>query len=322
MIFDNPAELKERIEALSGRVVASKVPIVEDTSSYMSIASGSVLRLEGHDFFITGEAREGRFSIEDQPKLWVKYAVDLADGTRKIIKLVFHEAFTTTVGRFTVRCVRNPDKESAVLAAMAGDARFMQGRTVHDPAGNNVRVIDVINGRSLFHHVVAIEQRHERYYHETLPGILRAIVGCIEALEALHAKGLHHGDVRNDHVLIESATGQHRWIDFDLEVNYLDYDMWSVGNLLTYAVGKGIRTCRDAMKAQQALPGGGGAPICPDDSLLFFQYRLANLRKLFPYVSADLNALLLRFSTGTTDFYGSLGEVLRDVREILDRGLL
>lgn len=316
MIFDDPSELKDRIESLTNRRVYGDVRILEDTSDYMGIAAGTVLRLEGNDYFVRADAKEGRFGIGEQPKFWVKYVTDLSDGTRKVLKLVFREQFTTKLGPFTVRCHRDPDKESRVLALVAGDTRFMQGRTVHDAAGNNVRILEFIRGRSLYNHVLTLQQTHEEYFHETLPGILEKVVDCIDALKFLHDNGEQHGDVRNDHILIELDTGRYRWIDFDYTVNYSDYDLWSVGNILTYTVGKGIRTCRSAIKMQAALPDAG-EPIDPDDALLFFQYRLANLRKIFPYIPEKLNDRLMRFSAATSDFYEDLGEMVTDLRSIV-----
>ncbi len=316
MIFESPALLKERIESVAQRRVHGTVRVLDDTTHYMSIEGGMVLRLEGNDYFVRGDARESRFGISDQPKFWVKYAVDLTEGTRKILKLVFHERFTTPLGPLTVRCIRMPEKESQVLDFVRGDRRFMQGRTVRDAVGNNVRVIDFIQGTSLFSHIALIEEPHDVYFQRTLPGILRKLVGSIEALHHLHRHDLQHGDVRNDHILVEDQTGDYRWIDFDYSANYLDYDIWSVGNLLAYAVGKGIRTCKDANQMLTTRDSASPA-ICAEDALLFFHYRLANLRKLYPYVTENLNALLMRFSAHTQTFYQDCGEIARDLQAYL-----
>jgi hypothetical protein len=317
MGLENPDLLRERIEAVTGRTVDRTPTVTDDTSAYMSISTGTVLSLEGSHYFVTGEAKEGRFGIVEQPKFWVKYAYDLEDGTRKVIKLVFHEQFTTALGAFKVRCRRDPDKESRILELTTGDERFMQGRTVRDRAGNNVRVLDHIRGKSLYSHVVMLDQPHEVYFHETLPGILSNVAGCIEAIAVLHAHGEQHGDVRNDHIIIERDTGRYRWIDFDYSVNYLDYDVWSMGNILTYAVGKGIRTCKEAIGILSAR-GRSPAAVTPDDALLFFKYRMANLRKVYPYIPKELNELLMRFSTSTLDFYENLGKMAQDLRDVLE----
>lgn len=312
MIFEDPQALRDRIEALTGRRVYGRVPVREDTSDYMDISQGTVLRLEGNDYYVRGEAREGRFGIDDQPKLWVKYAIDLANGSRKILKLVFQEQFTTRLGPFTVRCVRDPDKESRVMALTAGDGRFMQGRTVHDAAGNNVRILDHIRGQSIFNHVALLKQDHETYFHETLPGVLDRIVGCIEAIGLLHRHGEQHGDIRNDHILIERDTGRYVWIDFDYRVNFLDYDIFGMGNILNYAVGKGIHSL--TAFGEEA---GGAGHVEPEDALLFYRYRLANLRKLYPYIPVELNEMLMRFSAEATTFYESCDEMAADLRAIL-----
>jgi hypothetical protein len=317
MDLENPAALKERIESVTGRTVPGTPTVTDDTSAYMSITTGTVLCLEGSYYYVTGEAKEGRFGIVDEPKFWVKYVHDLADGSRKVVKLVFHEQFTTALGAFKVRCRRDPDKESRILELTAGDERFMRGRTVRDRVGNNVRILDRIRGTSLYSHVVMLDQPHEVYFHESLPGILRNLVGSVEAIALLHAHGEQHGDVRNDHIIIERDTGRYRWIDFDYSVNYLDYDVWSMGNILTYAVGKGIRTCKEAVKILSAR-GASGDTVSPDDALLFFKYRMANLRKVYPYIPVELNDLLMRFSASTLDIYENLEKMAQDLRDVVE----
>lgn len=309
MEFANPAVLKERIESVTGRRVHGTPSIIDDTSDYMAITAGAVLHLGGDYYYVSGEATEGRFGIVEQPKFWVKYGYDLSDGSRKVIKLVFHEQFTTSLGVFKVRCHRDPDKESRILQLTADDDRFMHGRTVRDRVGNNVRVLERIRGTSLYSHVLMLDQPHEVYFHRTLPGILRKVVGCIEAIGMLHAHQEQHGDVRNDHIIIERDTGRYRWIDFDYRVNYLDYDVWSMGNILTYTAGKGIRTCKEAI--------GQGVSVDPDDALLFFKYRMANLKKVYPYIPAELNDLLMRFSASTVDSYESLDQMAQDLRSVV-----
>ncbi len=314
MIIENPAELRERIERFTRRKVRRDPEIVEDTSNYLQLLGGMVLRVGGDDLYVLGDAREGRFGISEQPKFWVKRAVDLGDGTTKIVKLVFHEQFTTRLGLFTVRCHRSPDKESQVLQAVEGDARFMQGKTVEDPAGNNVRIIDLIRGDTFFNRIATIDQSHEQYFFETLPGVVQRLIGCIDAMDYLHRQGLEHGDIRNDHIYIEHDTGAYRWIDFDYSVNYSDYDVWSMGNVLNYAVAKGIVTCR-AAEAGEAHPSFKG-DIRPEDALLFYGYRVANLGKVFPYIPSPLNDLLLAFSAGSEDFFESFDQLGRTLRAV------
>ena len=315
MIFENQKELGSRIESLTRRKVHGEVLIHEDTSNYMTILGGSVIRLDGDDYFIMGDTREGRFGIDDQPKFWVKHAVDLTTGKKKIIKLVFYEQFTTKMGPVTVRCKRNPHKESAFLDLVRGDSRFMQGHTVIDPTGNPVRIIDFIRGKTLFNHVVSLKEPHETYYNEILPGIMAELLRCIDALARVHRDGQHHGDVRNDHIIINSETGAFTWIDFDYEVNFTDYDIWSMGNLIIYVVAKGIRTFRRVEQHPEEFPHFKGV-FDEHDAIALYRYRIANLRKIYPYIPTELNQLCMRFSLGSIDFYEDLESQARDLREI------
>jgi len=316
-MFENKDDLRERIKTLTGRTPPSRPNIIEDTSSYMAIHAGCVLRLAGNDYFVMGDTKEGRFGIEDQPKFWVKRAVDLTTGENKIIKLVFYEQFSTTIAGITVRCKRNPGKESAFLELVQGNPRFMQGITVTDPAGNLIRIIDFIRGNSFFNQVASMKVAHEEYFHEVLPGMMKNVVECIEAMAEVHRNGHHHGDIRNDHILIESESKEYIWIDFDYEVNFLDHDIWSMGNVLNYAVGKGIHSFYEATRKPEKYPLRTQG-LDERDALAFYHYRIGNLRKLYPYISAELNDLLMRFSNETLDPYEDLESMARDLRSLFN----
>jgi hypothetical protein len=315
MIYENAAELKDRIEELTPRRVYGKVRIVEDTSSYMSIEGGAVLRLAGDDYYVMGDTKEGRFGIEDQPKFWVKYAVDLTTGASRIIKLVFHEQFTTTVAGFKIHCRRSPQKEADFIDAVRGSPHFMQGQRVIDRVGNLVRIIDFIKGPTLFNHLAALEMPHERYFHEVVPGLMQRLIPAVDALAAVHRAGHHHGDVRNDHLLLASATGDLMWIDFDYEVNFTDYDVWSMGNIIAYTVGKGIHTFHDVARHPGRYPQMSGY-LDEHDALMLFRHRVVNLKKLYPYIPRELNDILMRFSVGAIDFYDDLDAQVRDLRAV------
>jgi len=87
MIFEHPQTLRQRIGEVTRRGAPHRLIIFEDTSQFMSIDAGAVLRLAGNDYLVAGQAREGRFGIDDQPKFWVKSSIDLTTGAKKIIKL-------------------------------------------------------------------------------------------------------------------------------------------------------------------------------------------------------------------------------------------
>ena len=112
--------------------------------------------------------------------------------------------------------------------------------------------------------------------------------------------------------MIDSRDGSLRWIDFDYAVNFLDYDLWSLGNILTYVIGKGIITCRKAFDLM-----GEGEKVCVDDALVFYPYRLANLRKLYPYIPERMNAMLRRFSAGSSQPYADCSEISRELSALL-----
>ncbi len=316
MIFESMSELKSRIEFLTGRPVKKEILISEDTSEYLDINRGMVLRIEENDYLISGNAREGRFGLHDEPKFWVKYALDLTSGEQKVLKLVFYEEFTRHLGRFQVKNFRSPEKESAVLDIVRGHQLFMQGRTVNDVKGNNIRIIDFIQGESLFSYIAEIELDHETYFFQTFPIILKSLIKSVQAMNFLSCQGEHHGDIRNDHILIEKDSGLYRWIDFDYSVNYPDYDLWSMGNIIVYTAGKGIHSFHSVQKNRAQYPANIST-LSEGDTLLFYKYRIANLKKLFPYIPIKINDILLRFSSGTNNFYENFQEQIEDLQEAL-----
>ncbi len=318
MIFDNPAELKSRIEEVAKRRVYGRPTVVEDTTSFMTISGGHVLRLGGNDYYVLGETREGRFGIDDQPKFWVKYGVDLTTGARKILKLVFHEQFTTRIGPVKIRCTRSPEKEVRILEMGAGHPRLMQGITIRDNANNPVRIIDLIPGRSLLNYDLRGGRPHEEYYHEVLPGLLPHLVELLETIALLHHHDHHHGDIRNDHIIVDSRSGLWTWIDFDYSVNYSDYDTWSLGNILSFVIGGGIHTFHEAARHPERYPALR-EPLDSQDSLLLFRHRIANLRKLFPWIAPECSDMLMRFSGEVVAFYESVDDVVQVVRDLCPR---
>jgi hypothetical protein len=301
----------ERLRKLGVPPLTGRPVVWRDTSRYMSIERDHIVDLEGHAFLIRGNEHEGRFGLDDQPKFWVKRALDLQTGETRILKLVIQESFKVSVGAREVLCVRSAEKESKVLNLVRGDARFMQGRTVCDDRGNPVRVIDFIRSTDLLTHLDSLRVPHEEYCRTLLPAILAKVADNIAALGRLHDAGLCHGDIRNDHLLVERETGGYKWIDFDLDQGFPDFDIWSVGNILHYVVAKGFMTFRAALDTWPELSG----KLSRDDASVFFPYRVMNLRKVYPYLPEKLNKVLLRFSIGASACYDRISQITDDLAE-------
>lgn len=319
MIFEPLQSLRRRIGELTRREAPSKLNIFEDTSEFMSIDAGDVLRLAGDDYLVVGQAREGRFGIDEQPKFWVKISIDLTTGARKIIKLVFRETFNSRIGTTVIRCLRSPEKESAILQRMRGHPNFMHGQSVRDAAGNLVRIIDFISGPSLYAYLRQQEMSHEAYYRQKLSKIMQLLIESIEAIKHLHKQGLHHGDIRADHIIIKSKTDTYVWIDFDWDVNNLNYDVLCLGNILQQVVGKGRHSLDDIRLRPSNYPDFNNT-LTSNDMSLMFRHRVINLRKLYPYISEALNGILMRFSVGATDPYKNVDSLLEDLRFLFPSG--
>lgn len=310
--------LLQKIKQVTGWSISpARLKIVTDTTEWMNITSGNVIRLGCGDYAVRGNMSETRFGIDEQPKYWVFSALDLADGSEKIIKTVFYEEFTAHISILKIRCYRSPDKEGDVLKLVEGDERFMQGATCYDEKGNNVRVIDFIKGKNFFHFVPSIIKTHEDYFAEDLPDILWKLKESIEAIAFLHDNKLCHGDIRNDHIIIDAQTGKYRWIDFDLKQDVSDFDMWSIGNILSYAVGKGIVTFGAVMKSG-TYSDSIKQSLVQHDSSAFYEYRIMNLQKIFPYIPEKLSNILKHFTIKPVSYYNSINEFLNEYCEMIE----
>lgn len=310
----NPSWLNQRILQVSNIPIPGRLELITDTTEFMNIHRGQVLELDDHHFLITGNVYESRFGLSDEPKYWVKKAIGLESGARLIIKLVYYEEFMVRVGPLRIRCYRKPRKETEVLRLVRGHPNFMQGYALFDRKGNEVRAIDYIRGKSLYNHILEMNLSHEEYFRVVFPRIFLKLIDCFEAIQLLHDHGLCHGDIRNDHILIDQDNGDFRWIDFDLTQDFSDFDIWSLGNVLQFCAGMGMRTFREVVQSSE-FPDAVKRQLRPADASAFFEHRIMNLRKLFPYIPRHLNDILLHFAINTTRFYESADQVVADMRE-------
>lgn len=317
----NEAELIERVDHFSRFPHRGKLKVVQDTSEFMNIKSGDVLELAGAYYLVRGDEMEGRFGLDGEPKFWVKRVVDLLDGSPKIIKLVFHESFMMQLGVERIRCFRSPRKEARILEKVADDPYFMHGFTVFDAAGNEVRILDRIRGVKFYEFINNLSMEHETYFHTRFPDVLSNIVSAVEAIGRLHGMEELHGDIRNDHILVEKETGRYTWIDFDYTYEWAEnpfgVDLFGLGNILLFATGMGFHNLPDL---SACAPEGMQVKSCvaPSDLSLFFKHRIINLQKLFPYIPDELNHVLMHFAQGAEVFYETTQELLDDLEPCVE----
>lgn len=285
--------------------------VYTDTTEFMDIGYGDVIAVGDRHYMVLRDECERRFGVED-PKFWVKRCRELETGERKILKLVFYEKFPMRIGSFTIQCHRSPGKEARILDLVGNDPRFMHGRSFEDTAGNNVRILDIVFGKRLDLIVQELEEDHPTYMRKTLPDILANYIQACEAIDHLHRNRETHGDIRRDHLWVEYDSGQYRWIDFDYAFDFHEnpfgLDMFGLGNILTFLVGKGDHNPAD-------WPRAG---LNAEDRSIVFGNRVTNLRKLFPDIPKPLNDVLMHFSAGTYVFYERVDEMLADLRPCVD----
>jgi hypothetical protein len=189
----------------------------------------------------------------------------------------------------------------------------MHGKWAKDNAGNVVRVIDYIYGPSLHGYLNGLDMNHETYFFTVFPDILKKYTSCVEAIAFLHQHHEKHGDIRRDHIFMDRENGDYRWIDFDYNYqhkeNMFSYDLFGLGNVMIFIAGKGDVLIQDLEK--KGFPGL--ARVTDKDMNIVFKNRVANLKKIFPYVPEALNRVLLHFSQGAELFYQTTAHLLEDL---------
>jgi len=312
---------REQIRVLITRCLdPERVPkqfkIITDTTDYFNVDYDDVVILGERPYLIRNNEREGRFGIDDQQKFWVKRAKDLTDGSTKILKLTFLERFEAKVGELRFECFRSPQKEARILDLVHGNLNFMQGHSVKDSEGNIVRVLDYIVGKTMADSILDLGGTHEDYFINHFPHVLDEFIDLVKAIKFLHDNGEKHGDIRRDHIIKDTQTGKCRWIDFDFNYihkeNLAGYDLFGLGNILVYLAARGDITLQRLKKNNSPV----FYDLSENDLNIIFNNRVANLRKVFPYISDSLNFILLHFSVGANVYYETTDEFLMDLQEV------
>lgn len=296
--------------------IPQRFNVVTDTTDFFRVDYDDVVVLGGRPYLCRNTEREGRFGIDDEPKFWVRRALDLTDGTAKIIKMVFHEHFNANVGGLSFECVRSPKKEARILEMVRGHSNFMQGFSAQDEKGNIVRIIEFIAGERMANTVLKLGTTHEDYFHNHFPAVLDEYMGLVRAIRFLHERDEKHGDIRRDHIIRDRTTGTCRWIDYDF--NYLHkesmfgYDLFGLGNILVYLAGRGDVS---PQMVAESYPAAFDRLDAGDVNIIF-NNRVVNLRKVYPYIPRALNYVMMHFSRGANVYYETTDQLLDDLQEV------
>ena len=175
--------------------VPEKFKVITDTSDFFRVEYNDVVILGETPFWVKRYEKEGRFGLDDEPKFWVRRAIDLTDGSTRILKLVFHEEFETKVGGIVIKCFRSPKKEARILDLVAQHKNFMHGYWVMDTADNNVRVLEYIRGARYEQIITEMGSDHHDYFYNHFSDVLDTLVEMAMAIKFLH----DHGEKKQHH---------------------------------------------------------------------------------------------------------------------------
>ncbi|MCK5741119.1 MAG: hypothetical protein KAH48_02790, partial [Chlorobi bacterium] len=91
---------------------------------------------------------------------------------------------------------------------------------------------------------------------------------------------------------------------------------WSLGNIISYATGQGIKTFRAIMKSDE-FPDEVKNSLLAADGSAFYNYRLMNFSKIYPYIPPRLSSILRHFTSDPIGFYDSIDEFCDSYDEML-----
>ena len=312
-------ELRAMIRRWVPRERVPKHVKIKDTGDFFRVDYDDVVVLDGVPYLVRNNEREGRFGIEDEPKFWVKRSRNLLTGEVKILKWVFREHFNARIGDLVFECVRSPQKEARILELVRGREHFMQGTTVQDSNGHPLRILDYIRGSKLPQITASLGSGHEEFFFEHFPILLDEFVELVDAIRFLHQNGEKHGDIRRDHLIKDESTGTYRWIDYDFNYRHgesrFGYDLFGLGNILMFIAGRGDVTTHGLLRDDPAML----ERLTEDDVNIVFHNRVANLRKIYPYIPEALNRVLLHFSVGARVYYDTTNELIEDLGEVREK---
>ncbi|MCX5870191.1 MAG: hypothetical protein NTY00_06090 [Deltaproteobacteria bacterium] len=320
MVMAQPGEILHEAtirEFITNYAGSDRVPvrfkIITDTSDFFRVEYNDVVVLGDVPYWVKRCEKEGRFGLDDEPKFWVRRAVELTTGATRILKLVFHEEFQTVIAGIKMTCFRSPKKEARLLDLVAGHKNFMHGRWVLDAAGNNVRILEFIRGPRFDDVVAGYGTDHHDYFHHYFLQVLDQYIELVQAIKFLHDHGEKHGDIRRDHIIWDEETQANRWIDFDYNFqqgeSLFSFDMQGLGNLIIFLAGRGDVLVPDLYHKQRALFD----TLWGEDLSIAYKNRVANLQKIYPYIPDSLNRILLHFSQGANIFYETTDQMLEDL---------
>ncbi|MBI4710353.1 MAG: hypothetical protein HY759_04535 [Nitrospirae bacterium] len=310
---------QELLQMISLWIPPERIPrkvMIKDTANFFRVDYDDIVVLKGIPYFVRNNEREGRFGLEDEQKFWVKRAIDLLTGRVKILKWAFKERYKSRIGGLVFDCVRSPLKEARILKLVRGREDFVQGESTKDSAGNFLRILDYIRGKTLDETVQLKGKNHEDFFFNHYPGLLSEFIAIVNSIKFLHDNGEKHGDIRRDHLIKDSRTGIYRLIDFDYNYlhyeNKFGYDLFGLGNVLIHITGRGDITTQDLLH---------NAPdkfsrLTEDDINIVFHNRVTNLKKIYPYIPESLNRILMHFSTSARVYYNNTMELLEDLGEV------
>lgn len=292
---------------------------IKDTSDYFRVDYDDVVILEGIPYLVRNNEREGRFGIPDEQKFWVKRSINLVTGEVRILKWAFREQFLSRIGDLIFECVRSPQKEARILQMVRGRSDFMQGEVVRDSDHNYLRIMDYIRGHTIEQVTLSLGKDHEDFFFNHYPALLSDFVTAMKAIRYLHENDEKHGDIRRDHLIRDKSTGQYRWIDFDYNYRHgasrFGYDLFGLGNVLIFITGHGDVTTHDLRRDNPDMFN----TLFEEDLNIVFSNRVANLKKIYPYIPDYLNRILMHFSSGARVYYDTCQELIEDLGEAVER---
>ncbi|MDP8230685.1 MAG: hypothetical protein P9L93_06235 [Candidatus Gorgyraea atricola] len=203
--------------------------------------------------------------------------------------------------------------EKAFFELVPPHDNIVKGYALEDESGKILIVQDFIEGKTLEDYSDLEGVDHKRYYKELFPILLEKFVEAVNAEKHVlkNDQRMFYHEFDLDHIIIdETRAGKPILIDFNepaprqIEKKVIS----NIGNSLCKLVMAQLYSDDEDDLSEYGID---------DDDLNKDDYAV-NAKKICPYVSDELNQILMRFAASSTNPYEDIDELINDLEVVLD----
>lgn len=315
---------------LSGRPPGRSIRTLRE---FTQTGVGEVIEVDGVRYQVIAIPEERIYDELDAAHLFVRIVRTVGTREKRVLKV----GPTMDLADTDEPSIKSAVKESEILRLVQGNRGFVQG-VGRVPTGCDFVLCDMeyMEGPTLPEWIKSMPQDHKTYYRDMFPFLAARFADAARALHELHEAGRisqseygYHGDMgQGDCLIYDQSRSTLRWFDLNLVLlgdrNGVAEDINELGKIFRFIVGKRLHTVGTFAQHPELYPHARVRPadfsredlvdLGVDDLSLL---PVVNLGKLFPYISDEVNALLMQFRGDGWDGFRSALELAEAIEAVI-----